>query len=305
MSISSIGVYKTPLYLRAPFTTSFGTYTTLDRPFVVIETREGLRGVGEVPTLRDPAYKAEVDRLSAAGIDLSNLALVAGALSLGIGFGLQNIVNNFVSGLILLAERPFKVGDWIVAGGVEGNVRKISVRATEVETFRRQTVILPNSELINAAVGNWTLRNKLGRVDIPVNVADDNDPRRVHAVLTEIIGEQPGVLKNPAPSVDFSGFSDGTLNFVIRAVVPDITGTLAFTNELRFRLVERFREEGITMPSSSRELQLKTDAPSIVAAAQPAAPVEDEASPREEKASRDAPADKKQPAPTDMEAEGA
>lgn len=195
--------------------------------------------------------------ISAAGIDLSNLALVAGALSLGIGFGLQNIVNNFVSGLILLAERPFKVGDWIVAGGVEGNVRKISVRATEVETFRRQTVILPNSELINAAVGNWTLRNKLGRVDVPVNVADDNDPRHVHAVLSEIVGEQQGILKNPMPSVDFAGFGDGTLNFMVRAVVPDITGTLSFTNELRFRIVERFRQEGIALPSSSRTLQIK------------------------------------------------
>lgn len=195
--------------------------------------------------------------ISAAGIDLSNLALVAGALSLGIGFGLQNIVNNFVSGLILLAERPFKVGDWIVAGGVEGNVRKISVRATEIETFRRQTVILPNSELINAAVGNWTLRNKLGRVDVPVSVALDNDPRRVHAVLLDLVNEQAGILKNPVPSVDFSGFGENGLNFVVRAVVPDITGTLAFTNELRFRIVERFREEGITLPQSPRAVQIR------------------------------------------------
>jgi small-conductance mechanosensitive channel len=190
--------------------------------------------------------------ISAAGIDLSSLALVAGALSLGIGFGLQNIVNNFVSGLILLAERPFKVGDWIVAGGVEGNVRKISVRATEIETFRRQTVILPNSELINAAVGNWTLRNRLGRIDIPVNVAVDSDPRHVHAVLLEIVNAQPDILKNPEPSVDFSGFADGALNFVVRAVVPDVTSTLSFTNEMRFRIVERFREEGISLPELPR-----------------------------------------------------
>ncbi len=247
--------------------------------------------------------------ISAAGIDLSNLALVAGALSLGIGFGLQNIVNNFVSGLILLAERPFKVGDWIVAGGVEGNVRKISVRATEIETFRRQTVILPNSELINAAVGNWTLRNRLGRVDVPVNVDVGSDPRHVHAVLTEIIGEQQGILKNPAPSVDFSGFADGALNFVIRAVVPDITGTLAFTNELRFRIVERFREEGIEMPASSRELQLKAPPPAVLAAAQP----EPEGAARpartgkagEGAAQEKKPQEKKPPAPTGMETEGA
>lgn len=190
--------------------------------------------------------------LSVAGIDMSSLALVAGALSLGIGFGLQNIVNNFVSGLILLAERPFKVGDWIVAGSVEGNVRKISVRATEIETFRRQTVILPNSELINAAVGNWTHRNRLGRVDIPVRVSQDSDPRRVHEILTEIVTNHPQALRNPAPAVSFDGFDDVALIFTARAFVADISSTLAFNNEIRFQLVERFRKEGISMPTPPR-----------------------------------------------------
>ncbi len=187
--------------------------------------------------------------ISAAGIDLSSLALVAGALSLGIGFGLQNIVNNFVSGLILLAERPFKVGDWIVASGTEGNVRKISVRATEIETFQRQTVIMPNSLLINAAVGNWTHRNRLGRVDIPIDVSSSNDPRHVHDILAEVVAEQPGVLKNPAPAVSFTAFGETALNFVIRVFVADISSTGNLHNELRFRIFERFKEGGIALPS--------------------------------------------------------
>jgi len=197
---------------------------------------------------------AAIISVSAAGIDLSNLALVAGALSLGIGFGLQNIVNNFVSGLILLAERPFKVGDWIVASGAEGNVRKISVRATEIETFQRQTVILPNSVLINAAVGNWTHRNRLGRVDISVTVAYESDARQVHKLLQEIVSEHPQALKNPAPVITFDDFAQSNLTFTIRAFVPDITSTLDFKNELRFRIVERFKAEGIVMPSSNREI---------------------------------------------------
>lgn len=186
--------------------------------------------------------------LSVAGIDLSNLALVAGALSLGIGFGLQNIVNNFVSGLILLAERPFKVGDWIVAGQVSGIVSKISVRATEIETFQRQTVILPNSDLINAAVGNWTHRNRLARVDIPVRVAHGSNPRQVHDLLLAIARQQPRILRNPEPLVAFTGYTDTSLDFELRYFIGDIMAGLGIQNEVRFEIVERLTEAGISMP---------------------------------------------------------
>ena len=195
--------------------------------------------------------------ISAAGIDLSNLALVAGALSLGIGFGLQNIVNNFVSGLILLAERPFKVGDWIVAGGVSGTVKKISVRATEIETFQRQSVILPNSELINAAVANWTHRNRLGRVDIAVGVSYDSDPRQVQQILLEIIRAQPQAMKNPEPMVAFMGFGASSLDFEVRAFLSDVTVQLGFLNEVRFQIFERFRQEGIEIPFPQQEVYIK------------------------------------------------
>ncbi len=185
--------------------------------------------------------------ISAAGINLSSLALVAGALSLGIGFGLQNIVSNFVSGLILLAERPFKVGDWVVAGTTEGFVRRISVRATEIETFQRQTVIVPNSLLINGQVGNWTHRNKLGRVDMAISVHGGNDPRKVQELLAEVVRAQQGLLRNPEPMVVFLAFSASSLDFEIRAFLADILNGTTVKSELRAAILERFRQDEIAI----------------------------------------------------------
>jgi len=194
--------------------------------------------------------------VSAAGFNLSSLALIAGGLSLGIGYGLQNIVQNFVSGLILLAERPFKVGDWVEAGTVSGIVKKISVRATEVETFQKQSIVVPNSTLINGNVGNWTLRNKLGRIDINVQASYTDEPRRVHALLLEIIRSHPSILKNPEPFVAFQSMTDSLMVFDCYAHVADITATGGIKNELRFQIVERFHAEGIQMASSSTDLVL-------------------------------------------------
>lgn len=197
--------------------------------------------------------------VSAAGIDLSSLALVAGALSLGIGFGLQNIVSNFVSGLILLVERPFKVGDWVVTGTTEGFVRRISVRATEIETFQHLSIIVPNSELINASVGNWTHKNRLGRVEIPVGVSYGSDPRRVMEILLEIAQAQENVLKIPEPVVAFQGFGESALNFEIRVHLADVLDGLKVRNDLRLTIFERFKEEGIEFPFPQRDLHLKIE----------------------------------------------
>ncbi len=202
---------------------------------------------------------AAVIGLSAAGFDLSSLAIIAGALSLGIGFGLQNIVSNFVSGLILLAERPFKVGDWIVAGNTAGFVRKISVRATEIETFQSQTVILPNSELINSAVGNWHHRNHRGRIEIPIGVAYGVKPRRVHELLLEIASSEPRVLKTPPPSVVFRGFGDSALDFELRCHVPEVLDGVEVATNLRYEIVEAFERENIPIPFPQRDVNLKIE----------------------------------------------
>ncbi|MFT4184938.1 MAG: mechanosensitive ion channel family protein [Rhizobium sp.] len=202
---------------------------------------------------------AAIIAISAAGIDLSSLALVASALSVGIGFGLQNIVSNFVSGLILLVERPFKVGDWIVSGTSEGIVKRISVRATEIETFRKQSIIVPNSELINASLGNWTHRNRLARSEIPVSVSFESDPQKVMEILLELVRGVPKVLRNPEPHVEFLRFGPSSLDFEMRFYLSDLSDGMEIRNNLRIDILRRFREEGISIPYPHQELHIVRD----------------------------------------------
>lgn len=204
--------------------------------------------------------------ISSAGIDLSNFALVAGGLSLGIGFGLQNVVSNFVSGLIILAERPFKAGDWVVAGDLSGMVKKISVRATEIETFQRQTLIVPNSTFINAPLGNWTHRNKIGRVDMKVGIAYGSDARLAAQVMDAIMRDHPLVLKNPEPAVVFLNFGPAALEFELRFFLADILNSVVVQNDIRFAVLEGFDRERIEIPSSPRAVDPRYAAPPVAPA---------------------------------------
>jgi potassium-dependent mechanosensitive channel len=192
--------------------------------------------------------------VSAAGINLSSFALVASALSVGIGFGLQNIVSNFVSGLILLVERPFKVGDHVVTGATEGIVKRISVRATEIETFRQQAIIVPNSDLINAPVGNWTLKNRIQRAEIKVSVSYDSDPEKVIAILLEIVADIPEILRNPEPHVDFLAFGGSSLDFELRFHLADMSNGIRVRNGVRIEILKRFREQHIEIPFPRSEI---------------------------------------------------
>ena len=192
------------------------------------------------------------------GLDLSNIALVAGALSVGIGFGLQSIVNNFVSGLILLAERPIKTGDWVVVGGDQGYVRKISVRATKIETFDRATVIVPNAELISNRVMNWMHDGSMGRIIIPVGVSYDADPEQVREILLRIADESEYVSSYPGPSVFFMDFGASSLDFELRCYIQDINSSLSAKSALRFAIFKAMKEAGIEIPFPQQDIHVRS-----------------------------------------------
>jgi small-conductance mechanosensitive channel len=196
--------------------------------------------------------------LSVAGVQFTNIALIAGALSVGIGFGLQNIFNNFVSGLILLFERPIKTDDWIVVGNTEGLVKRIRIRSTEIKTFDNADVIVPNSELIQAQVTNWMLRDPFGRVIVQVRVAYGSDPEQVRDLLERIGSEHPRVITDavlaPPPVALFRRFGDYGMEFELRVFIRDIDYFLDVQSDLYFAIEREFRSHGIVIPYPRQDI---------------------------------------------------
>ena len=201
-----------------------------------------------------------------AGFDLSSLALVAGGLGVGIGFGLQNIVNNFVSGIILLFERPIRPGDFITIAGNEGFVQRIRIRATEIETLNHQHIVIPNSQFIAEAVTNWSLRDPYLRITVGVGVAYGSDTQKVKRLLLEVAEAHPMVMganqsEAPSPVVLFTAFGDSSLNFELKCFIRHVAKRHQVTSDLNFAIDEAFRTHGISIPFPQRDLWFRNAPP--------------------------------------------
>lgn len=196
--------------------------------------------------------------ISSLGIGLERMAWIISALSVGIGFGLQAVVQNFVSGLILLAERPIKVGDWVSLNGVEGNVRKINARATEIEMFDRSTLIVPNSEFITKPVRNVTLTNPLGVVNVKINMPIDTDAKRVRDIMMSAMQDHPDVLEEPAPGVTLDGFDANGLVFTASGYVSSPRNSSRTRSALMFEILDRLRQNRLVLHHTQNMTVLPT-----------------------------------------------
>ncbi len=192
----------------------------------------------------------------AAGLDLTHATILVGAFSVGLGFGLQNVVNNFFSGLILMFERPIKIGDMVEIGSLAGHVTEIGIRSSTVKTFQGAEVIVPNAELISKEVVNWTLSNRFRRVEIPVGVAYGSDVEQVMALLLETVQGHEQVTPEPAPQVLFTGFGDSSLDFELRCWVTDVDHTLIVSTDLRVAVERTLREHDVEIPFPQRDVHV-------------------------------------------------
>jgi len=197
--------------------------------------------------------------LQTAGIDLSAFTILIGSLSIGIGLGLQNITNNFVSGLIILLERPVKLGDRIEFGNLNGDVVRISARATTIVTNNNIAVIVPNSELITSAVINWSHPTRSARFNFPIGVAYGTDPARVKTMLLETAYQHSGVLKDPPADVLLDNFGDNAVNFILRVwTITFLDRPNVLRSDLYYAIVERFKQEQIEIPFPQRDVRIRS-----------------------------------------------
>nr|MBN2277739.1 mechanosensitive ion channel [candidate division Zixibacteria bacterium] len=199
--------------------------------------------------------------LQFVGINLAGLAVIFGLLSVGIGFGLQNITSNFISGIILLFERPIKVGDRVTVGNTEGDVVAINMRATTVQTLNNIAIIVPNSEFISSYVTNWSYGDPKVRMKIDVGVSYNSDLDTVVRALMEVADEHPVVMKVPQPDVLLESFGDSAWNMILRIWLPDTKRYYIIKSEINTAIVRKFRQHNIEIPFPQRDLHVRSPLP--------------------------------------------
>ena len=194
---------------------------------------------------------------SIAGLDLTGLTILAGALSVGVGFGLQTVISNFVCGLIVLIERPIKLGDWVVVKDNEGIVKRISVRSTEIATFNGASVLIPNSEFITGTVMNWTHGDPGGKVSVAVRTSHKSDPKVVLEALRLAAARTPGILLDPGPGVSFDNFGPEALEFSVGVSLANINTGGKVKTDMRVAILDEFRHAGIELAVPQRQVQVR------------------------------------------------
>jgi small-conductance mechanosensitive channel len=248
----------TLIVLASVFVTRVFTRVVFDRILKKFNLKEGIRYTLRRLTEYTMILVGVIVAFQFVGIDLSGLAVIFGLLSVGIGFGLQSVTANFVAGLVLLFERPIKIGDRITVGDVEGDVEEISMRATRVRTLNNISIIVPNSQFVSSNIVNWSYGDLRVRLDIDVGVSYGSDLDLVLRSLKEVALENPGVLKDPAPDVLLREFGESSWNMRLRAWIDNPKGHHTIRSDIHCAIVRKFREKGIEIPFPQRDLHVRS-----------------------------------------------
>jgi small-conductance mechanosensitive channel len=260
VTLSAIFVFLFILLIIVVFSRLFAR-KLVDRILIRLQIEEGtrytFRRIIELTFILIGAIIA----FQSIGINLSGLAVIFGLLSVGIGFGLQNITSNFVAGLILLFERPIKVGDRVTVGGIEGDVMEINIRSTTVRSLNNIAIIVPNSEFVSSQVVNWSHGDRRIRLDIEVGVSYQSDLDTVLRSLKEVASENPEILRDPEPDVHLREFGDSSWNMKLRIWIDDPKRHPVVRSDINCAIVRKFRENGVEIPFPQRDLHLRSPLP--------------------------------------------
>jgi len=260
VTLSAIFVFLSILLIIVVFSRLFAR-KLVDRILIRLQIEEGTRYTFRRVIELVFILIGVIIAFQSIGINLSGLAVIFGLLSVGIGFGLQNITSNFVAGLILLFERPIKVGDRVTVGGMEGDVVEINIRSTTIRSLNNIDIIVPNSEFVSSQVVNWSHGDRRIRLDIEVGVSYNSDLETVLRSLKEVAWENQEILRDPEPDVHLREFGDSSWNMKLRVWIDNPKRHPVVRSDINCAIVRKFRENGVEIPFPQTDLHLRSPLP--------------------------------------------